>query len=192
MPSPGRSGQKSRVCAAAKASSRAWPWLRLSLPRSSSKPLRLRTPKKDQPWFLYLGTIDTHGPWIARKPWIDIYSPGPYKGPFTEYGTAKGLGFQPGRMGCSIIPAPADIDAIKKSGLKILIDSQDVRKLVGFYSQTFGLTVKEDGEHWGEIRVADSGPGIAEHMLAMMLAFMRHTFSPIGVYSASSSSSYSS
>ena len=31
---------------------------------------------RDQPTFLFLGTIDTHGPWIARKPWIDIYSPG--------------------------------------------------------------------------------------------------------------------
>ncbi|HET9991402.1 MAG TPA: sulfatase-like hydrolase/transferase, partial [Kofleriaceae bacterium] len=58
---------------------------------------------RDGPTYLFLGTIDTHGPWVARKPWIDIYSPAPYKGPFQEFGTAKDLGFKAGSMGCSII-----------------------------------------------------------------------------------------
>ena len=38
--------------------------------------------KKD-PWFLYLGTIDTHVSWRAKKPWIDQYDPG-YKGRFED------------------------------------------------------------------------------------------------------------
>ena len=42
--------------------------------------------KKDQPWFLYLGFIDTHVTWRAKQPWMDKYDGG-YKGRFqTEYG----------------------------------------------------------------------------------------------------------
>ncbi len=37
------------------------------------------TAKKDQPWFLYLGLIDTHVTWRAKSPWIEKYDPG-YKG----------------------------------------------------------------------------------------------------------------
>jgi arylsulfatase A-like enzyme len=44
------------------------------------------TPKKDQPWFLYLGMIDTHVTWRAKSPWIEKYDPG-YKGKFeTSFG----------------------------------------------------------------------------------------------------------
>jgi arylsulfatase A-like enzyme len=38
--------------------------------------------KKD-PWFLYLGTIDTHVTWRAKQPWIDRYDAG-YKGRFAD------------------------------------------------------------------------------------------------------------
>lgn len=44
------------------------------------------TPKKEQPWFLYMGWIDTHVTWRAKSPWIEKYSPD-YKGRFqTSYG----------------------------------------------------------------------------------------------------------
>ncbi|HEX5061656.1 MAG TPA: sulfatase-like hydrolase/transferase [Kofleriaceae bacterium] len=44
------------------------------------------TPKKDQPWFLYLGLIDTHVTWRAKSPWMEKYDGG-YKGKFeTSYG----------------------------------------------------------------------------------------------------------
>jgi arylsulfatase A-like enzyme len=44
------------------------------------------SPRKDQPWFLYLGLIDTHVTWRAKQPWLDKYDGG-YKGRFqTEYG----------------------------------------------------------------------------------------------------------
>jgi arylsulfatase A-like enzyme len=38
---------------------------------------------KKEPWFLYLGTIDTHVSWRAKKPWIETYDPG-YKGRFED------------------------------------------------------------------------------------------------------------
>ena len=50
------------------------------------KGLSFITPKKDQPWFLYLGMIDTHVTWRAKQPWMDKYDGG-YKGRFEkEYG----------------------------------------------------------------------------------------------------------
>ena len=79
--------------------------------RRRARQARLAT--ASEPTYLFLGTIDTHGPWIARKPWIDLYSPGPYHGPFQEYGTAKDLGFKAGSMGCSIIPPPADVERLR-------------------------------------------------------------------------------
>ena len=93
---------------------------------------------RDKPAFLFLGTIDTHGPWIARKPWINIYSPGPYHGPFQEFGTAKDLGFKPGSMGCSIIPPPADVER-----LRAIYDSA-----VSYHDQQVGRLVKQLKE-WG-------------------------------------------
>jgi arylsulfatase A-like enzyme len=38
---------------------------------------------KKEPWFLYLGTVDTHVTWRAKQPWIEQYDPG-YKGRFAE------------------------------------------------------------------------------------------------------------
>ena len=38
---------------------------------------------EDQPMYLFLGKrFDTHG--RGCKPWIDLYSPGPYHGPFQD------------------------------------------------------------------------------------------------------------
>lgn len=41
------------------------------------------TPKKDQPWFLYLGLIDTHVTLRGKQPWIEKYAPG-YTGRFLK------------------------------------------------------------------------------------------------------------
>jgi len=54
------------------------------------------TPKKDQPWFLYLGMIDTHVTWRAKAPWLEKYDPG-YKGKHeTQYGDDGKGGFGKG------------------------------------------------------------------------------------------------
>ncbi len=36
---------------------------------------------RQEPWFLYLGTVDTHVSWRAKEPWISKYNPG-YSGRF--------------------------------------------------------------------------------------------------------------
>jgi arylsulfatase A-like enzyme len=93
---------------------------------------------RSDPAYLFLGTIDTHGPWIARRPWIDVYSPGPYHGPFQEFGTAKELGFKAGSMGCSVIPPPADVER-----LRAIYDSA-----VSYHDVQVGRLVKQL-QSWG-------------------------------------------
>lgn len=50
------------------------------------KGLSFLSKNRAQPWFLYLGLIDTHVTWRAKQPWLSNYD-GDYKGRFqTEYG----------------------------------------------------------------------------------------------------------
>lgn len=43
------------------------------------------TPKKDQPWFLYMGTIDTHVTLRPKEPWMTKYD-GKYDGKYKTFG----------------------------------------------------------------------------------------------------------
>ena len=120
---------------------------------------------RDQPTYLFFGTIDNHGPWIARKPWIDIYSPGPYHGPFQEFGTAKDLGFKPGSMGCSIIPPPADVERLRAIyDSAISYQDQQVGRLVaqlkswGIWDQTMLVITADHGEElFEDVRCGHGG-----------------------------------
>ena len=47
---------------------------------------------KTDPWFLYLGSIDTHVSWRVKEPWMSRYDPGPYKGRFTKAATGAEIG----------------------------------------------------------------------------------------------------
>jgi arylsulfatase A-like enzyme len=44
--------------------------------------------KKGTPWFLYIGTIDTHVSWRAKEPWISRYDPG-YTGKYAKEASGK-------------------------------------------------------------------------------------------------------
>jgi arylsulfatase A-like enzyme len=120
---------------------------------------------RDGPTYLFMGTIDTHGPWIARKPWINIYSPGPYHGPFQEFGTAKDLGFKPGSMGCSIIPPPADVERLRAIyDSAVSYHDQQVGRLVaklkswGIWDQTMLMITADHGEElFEDVRCGHGG-----------------------------------
>lgn len=60
------------------------------------------------PFFLFIGTIDTHKPWVAHEPWISKYDPGPYEGMFERSANAVNLGIPPGTMQCPITPSLRD------------------------------------------------------------------------------------
>ena len=48
--------------------------------------------KPAAPWFLYLGSIDTHVSWRAKEPWFSRYDPGPYTGRFKVEASGVDMG----------------------------------------------------------------------------------------------------
>ncbi len=48
--------------------------------------------KEKDPWFLYLGTIDTHVSWRAKEPWFGKYDPDAYSGRFTREASGQDVG----------------------------------------------------------------------------------------------------
>ena len=75
------------------------------------KGLSFITPNKDQPWFLYLGLIDTHVTWRAKQPWMAKYDGG-YKGRFeTSFGDDGPGGF------------PKDLTDKERDHVRALYDS---------------------------------------------------------------------
>ncbi|MEP6865532.1 MAG: sulfatase [Deltaproteobacteria bacterium] len=131
---------------------------------------------RDGPTYLFMGTIDTHGPWVARKPWIDIYSPGPYKGPFQEFGTAKDLGFRAGSMGCSIIPPPADVERLRAIyDSAVSYHDQQVGRLVaklkswGIWDQTMLIITADHGEELFEDQRCGHGGSLRDSLVRVPL-----------------------
>ena len=127
--------------------------------------------RRADPTYLFMGTIDTHGPWIARKPWIDIYSPGRYTGPFQEFGTAKDLGFKPGSMGCSIIPPPADVERLRAIyDSAVSYHDKQVGRLVaqlkswGIWDQTMLVITADHGEELFEDRRCGHGGSLRDSL----------------------------
>ena len=123
------------------------------------KGLSFVTPKKDQPWFLYLGLIDTHVTWRAKQPWMGKYD-GSYKGRFTtEYGD-DGPNGSNGK----------DLTDREKDHVRALYDSnvsyqddllgQLVAKLEGWgvWDQTMLIVTADHGdEQWEDGRVGHGG-----------------------------------
>lgn len=131
---------------------------------------------RDRPTYLFFGTIDTHAPWIARKPWIDIYSPGPYNGPFKHYGTAKDLGFRPGSMGCAIIPPPADVERLRAIyDSAISYQDRELGRFIaqlkswGIWDQTMLVITADHGEELFEDRRCGHGGSLRESLVRVPL-----------------------
>nr|HEX4318733.1 sulfatase-like hydrolase/transferase [Kofleriaceae bacterium] len=116
-------------------------------------------PKKDQPWFLYLGLIDTHVTWRAKQPWMSKYD-GDYHGRFqTEYGD-DGPGGSDGK----------DLTEREHEHVRALYDSNvsyqddlmgklvDKLKSWGVWDQTMLVITADHGdEQWEDGRVGHGG-----------------------------------
>ncbi|HVV83154.1 MAG TPA: sulfatase, partial [Kofleriaceae bacterium] len=137
--------------------------------------LRRLEARKAEPLFLFIGTVDTHGPWIARKPWIDRYSPH-YHGPFEHFARAYELGIVQGQMGCSKIPAAPEIDR-----LRAIYDSavsyHDARvgdlvaglQRLGIYEQTMIILTADHGEELFEDGRCGHGGSLRESLVHVPL-----------------------
>lgn len=128
--------------------------------------------RRADPTYLFMGTIDTHGPWVARKPWIDIYSPGPYHGPFQEFGTAKDLGIRPDSMGCAIIPPKEDIERLRAIyDSAISYHDQQLGRFVaqlqqwGIWDQTMFILTADHGEELFEDLRCGHGGSLRESLV---------------------------
>jgi arylsulfatase A-like enzyme len=123
------------------------------------KGLSFVAPKKAQPWFLYLGFIDTHVTWRAKQPWMDKYDGG-YKGRFEkEYG-------DDGPHGSN----GKDLTEKEEAHVRALYDSnvsyqddligQLTKKLTdwGIWDQTMLVITADHGdEQWEDGRVGHGG-----------------------------------
>jgi arylsulfatase A-like enzyme len=84
--------------------------------------------RKDKPFFLYIGTIDTHVSWRAKEPWMSKYDPEPYSGKYkTE---ASGT----------------DIDAMAKSGKQP--SDRDKKRIVAIYDSNVSYQDELLGKFW--------------------------------------------
>jgi arylsulfatase A-like enzyme len=115
-------------------------------------------PKKTQPWFLYLGLIDTHVTWRAKQPWLDKYDGG-YKGRFaSEFGDDGPGGFA------------KDLTEREKDHVRALYDANvsyqddllgqliDKLKTWGVWDQTMLVITADHGdEQWEDGRVGHGG-----------------------------------
>ena len=142
---------------------------------------------RDEPAYLFLGTVDCHAPWIARRPWIDLYSPPPYNGPFQELGTARELGLKPTSMGCSVVPPQRDIDrlvAIYDSAISY--QDKELGRLVaqleewGLWDETMLIVTADHGEELFEFRQCGHGSSIRDLLIRVPLLIHDPTRFPGG------------
>jgi arylsulfatase A-like enzyme len=116
----------------------------------------------DKPFFLYVGTIDTHVSWHARKPWIDRYDPKPYAGPFLKVAG--------GQMIDAVAQGKKKINERDKERARALYDSNvsygseqfakfiDLLKEKKLYDDTMIVMTADHGdEQWEHSRVGHGG-----------------------------------
>jgi arylsulfatase A-like enzyme len=121
-----------------------------------SKGLSFITGKTD-PWFLYLGTIDTHVSWRSKEPWMSKYDPG-YKGRFADtFG-----GDDAGKVASGALKlTPREIEHVRAIyDSNVSYQDELLRKLVDklkewkMWEQTMLIITADHGdEQWEEGRV---------------------------------------
>ncbi len=133
--------------------------------------------RKAEPALLFLGTVDTHGPWIARQPWIERYDgPKPYTGPFQQFGTAKDLGIRRGQMGCSKVPPPRDVERLRAIyDSAVSYHDERLGELIsglqgmGIYEQTMIIVTADHGEELFEDGRCGHGASLRETLVRVPL-----------------------
>jgi arylsulfatase A-like enzyme len=114
--------------------------------------------KKQDPWFLYLGTIDTHVTWHAKQPWMAKYDPRPYSGRFAKSFDGDDADRAPGQ------PDPYGVITDReREHVRAIYDSnvsyqdEQLRKLVeqlqawGVWDQTLLIVTADHGDEQWEV-----------------------------------------
>ncbi len=114
--------------------------------------------RRDEPFFLFLGTIDTHKPWVAYEPWISRYDDPSYKGTFKREATGSNLRMVKKKRGCVWNPGERDLKRI------LALYASDVS-----YQDSYVGKLLDTLEEWGIaeetmiILTADHGEELWEH-----------------------------
>jgi arylsulfatase A-like enzyme len=130
----------------------------------------------DQPVFVFMGTVDSHSPWIGRPPWMERYDPGPYDGPFQERGLSGPLGLIKGKMGCHKVPKDRDIQrlrAIYDSTISyqdaLIGDLRAALDKLGIADQTMIVITADHGEEMFEERRCGHGKSLRDSLARVPL-----------------------
>lgn len=78
-----------------------------------------------QPWFLYVGTIDTHVSWRAKEPWFSKYDPKPYSGRFKVEASGVDMG--------------------KVATGKLKINDRDIQRIIALYDSNVSYQDEQVG-----------------------------------------------
>ena len=139
--------------------------------------------KATNPFFLYLGTIDTHVSWRAKSPWIKQYSPA-YKGPYEK--VASGVDIEKIAAGkLKITEADKEhIRAIYDSNVsyqdKLLGDLFAQLKTWGIQDDTMVVVTADHGdEQWEDGRVGH-GSSLRESLVRVPLLVHYPALFPAG------------
>ena len=135
-----------------------------------ARALEMVARRKDDPFFLYIGTIDTHVPWRAYEPWVSRYDAvngTPYRGKFKRVATAGGVNVS--FMLSRTPPEPRDaqrLEAIYASDVSFQDDL--LGKLIaqletwGILDQTMIIVTGDHGEEFWEHGIAGHGGSLRE------------------------------
>jgi arylsulfatase A-like enzyme len=85
--------------------------------------------KEKEPWFLYIGTIDTHVSWRAKEPWFSRYDDKPYSGRFKREASGTDMG--------KVAGGSLKVDERDKERIRALYDSN-----ISYQDQQLGVLLE--------------------------------------------------
>ncbi len=112
--------------------------------------------EKKEPWFLYLGTVDTHVSWRAKEPWLAKYDPG-YTGRYKD--VFSGADAAAAASGAALTDAEMKhVRALYDSNVsyqdKVLGDLIAKLEAAGIWNETMLIITADHGdEQWEDGRV---------------------------------------
>ena len=131
---------------------------------------------RDRKVYLFLSTYDTHKPWIARKPWIDRYDTRRYRGPHKRVVYPSDIGMDPGRMKCTTMPAPRDLERINAIyDSDVSYQDEQVGRLLdqledwGILDETLIIITADHGEELWEVGRCGHGASLRETLVRVPL-----------------------
>ncbi|HVV86391.1 MAG TPA: sulfatase-like hydrolase/transferase [Kofleriaceae bacterium] len=114
---------------------------------------------RKEPWFLYLGTVDTHVSWRAKEPWLSKYDPG-YSGRFSDVFSGEDAAnsdkLHLTQREMTHVKALYDSNVSYQD--QVLGDLVEKLKTAGIWDQTMLIVTADHGdEQWEDGRVGHGG-----------------------------------